>query len=440
MTFFWTFVELFATGFENFIILKTLEDIFDHRACGRQRHVITFTILFLITGYVTLGSIFPNLAGIWDLGTIFLFEICTFIFIKGKNYLKILIPIILFSGILEINILVTYVMGLILGQPDTFVYAGYDGTRLFAIFLTKLLFVIFANILVRIVKKNFNLKNKETFIITAVFLLTMIASICVIKLQIVLQKENPMSFVAILCILLVDFFVFIIVRRISKENKNKLKIAMLEARISEQREMIEDTANIGCEIKKTEHDLKHHLFSVLGMLQTGAEAEAENYLQNLLKEYQTNIFKYVFIENSALSSILNMKISRCHMSHIDIKVEVESEFNDFKDIDLCVLMSNLLDNAIEASYAVTEPKITVLIRNDRNYLNICIRNRIDQSVLQNNKDLRTSKYDKEKHGYGMYSIQQIVEKYEGMNCFYEEKGYFVADIWLKRGILPNSTK
>ena len=57
MTFFWTFVELFATGFENFIILKTLEDIFDHRACGRQRHVITFTMLFLITGYVTLGSI-----------------------------------------------------------------------------------------------------------------------------------------------------------------------------------------------------------------------------------------------------------------------------------------------------------------------------------------------------------------------------------------------
>ena len=94
-----------------------------------------------------------------------------------------------------------------------------------------------------------------------------------------------------------------------------------------------------------------------------------------------------------------------------------------------------MDNAIEASLNVNFPQITVSIRNEKNYLCIVIRNRIENSVLEENGQLLTTKADKSKHGLGVYSISQIVDKYDGMKTYYEKNGYFVADIWLKKKVL-----
>jgi sensor histidine kinase YesM len=175
---------------------------------------------------------------------------------------------------------------------------------------------------------------------------------------------------------------------------------------------------------------------VLGNIENGDAESAQSYLKNLLHEYEASIFKYICVDNSAINSILNLKISRCHANKIDIKVEVESDFSHFNDIDLCVLIANLLDNAIEASYNVDEPQISVTIKNNKNYLCITIKNRIDTSVLDKNEQLKTTKSDKSRHGFGLYSIAQIVEKYDGMKSFYEKNGCFVADIWLKRNAFP----
>lgn len=177
---------------------------------------------------------------------------------------------------------------------------------------------------------------------------------------------------------------------------------MLELQLSEQKTMIEETGNISREIKKAEHDLRHHLLSILGNIENGNTEAAETYLKQLLHDYETSIFKYIYIDNSAVNSILNMKISRCHANKIDIKTEIESDFSDFSDIDICVLLANLLDNAIEASLNVDSTQITVSIRNEKNYLCILIRNRIESSVLEENGQLHTTKKDKSKHGLGVY--------------------------------------
>ena len=114
--------------------------------------------------------------------------------------------------------------------------------------------------------------------------------------------------------------------------------------------------------------------------------------------------------------------------------------NEFKCLinDIMYMQSDdhyidvITPNAIEASLNVDSPQITVSIRNEKNYLCILIRNRIESSVLEENGQLHTTKKDKSKHGLGVYSISQIVDKYDGMKTYYEKNGYFVADIWLKK--------
>ena len=168
------------------------------------------------------------------------------------------------------------------------------------------------------------------------------------------------------------------------------------------------------------------------MVKMGKTEDAEQYLENLLHQYESSVFRYIQLDNSAISSILNFKIGRCHSSNIDMKTEIETEFDGFSETDICVLLANVLDNAIEASEKVSVPKILVHLWNDKGYLHIDVRNKIDQSVLTDNRELATTKLDKDKHGLGIYSISQIVNRYDGMKDYYEKGGYFITDIWLKR--------
>lgn len=429
----WNIIEIAATLFENYIVLDMIGKMFGYKYTGLKKAVSFLLTLTISTIYVTIINQYYSFEGWLALITIIIFIVYAVLCTQKGTYIKLLIPILALSVILCINMAVTYTLGLIFGTPDTFVFMSIGGARLLALFLTKLMFYVASRIVIHIYRKEkFQFNRFETFIVSALFLLTLITSISLVKLQLEHQNEEQLIFLSISCILIADIFIFCIMKKINKESQNQLRISMLELQLSEQKTMIEETGNISREIKKAEHDLRHHLLSVLGNIENGNTEAAEAYLKQLLHDYETSIFKYIYIDNSAVNSILNMKISQCHANKIDIKTEIESDFSDFSDIDICVLIANLLDNAIEASLNVDSPQITVSIRNEKNYLCLLIRNRIESSVLEENGQLHTTKKDKSKHGLGVYSISQIVDKYDGMKNYYEKNGYFVADIWLKK--------
>ncbi len=429
----WNIIEIAATLFENYIVLDMIGKMFGYRYAGPKKTVSFLLFLIMSTMYTTIINQYFSFEGGLALIIIIFFTGYAVLCTQKETYMKLLIPIIALSVILSINMAVTYILGIVFGTPDTFVFMAVGGARLLALFLTKLLFYVISRIIIHIYRKEkFQFNRFETFIVSALFLITLIISISLVKLQLNHQNEEQLIFLSIFCIFLADIFIFCIMKKINKESQNQLRISMLELQLSEQKTMIEETGNISREIKKAEHDLRHHLLSVLGNIENGNTEAARIYLKQLLHDYETSIFKYIYIDNSAVNSILNMKISRCHANKIDIKTEIESDFSDFSDIDICVLLANLLDNAIEASLNVNFPQITVSIRNEKNYLCIVIRNRIENSVLEENGQLLTTKADKSKHGLGVYSISQIVDKYDGMKTYYEKNGYFVADIWLKK--------
>lgn len=63
---------------------------------------------------------------------------------------------------------------------------------------------------------------------------------------------------------------------------------------------------------------------------------------------------------------------------------------------------------------------------------IAVKNSIAESVLLNNPDLKTDKQNKSEHGFGIKSIKQIADKYDGSIEFNEENGVFIAEVWLKK--------
>lgn len=427
----WFVIELAATAFECYVILSSLNRCFKPR--GRYAIIPFWGAMVLTTGYVTVINQIHIFEGFLSAVTISLFILYALLFLEGKTLMKVIMVLIAFSLILGINMLVANAIAAILNIE---LLTEGDSIRLIALFLTKILFFAAMKTIVKLFKKEgFTLKSPELLATVAMFVLTHIIAVILIAVQMNENNAEQLTFIAILSTILTDIFIIYMMRKISKDNKNTLRISLLELQLSEQKQMAEDAGQISKEIKKAEHDLKHHLLSVLGTLENGNTREAEEYLRTLLKEYETSIFKYVSLENSAINSVLNFKIGRCRANGIDFKLEIESNFAGFDDTDICVLLSNLLDNAIEASQSMPEsPMITLTVTNKQNYLCILVRNRIMESVLAKNKQLKTTKQNKKNHGLGLYSVSQIVDKYEGMKNFYEKNGYFVADIWLKQSI------
>ena len=89
--------------------------------------------------------------------------------------------------------------------------------------------------------------------------------------------------------------------------------------------------------------------------------------------------------------------------------------------DLCILFSNLLSNAVEAACKVEGGK-SRFVEVKIGHFNGRIMIKVSNSCILNsihNTELKTSKIDKENHGFGLKNIERIVEKYDGqilLNC------------------------
>lgn len=110
---------------------------------------------------------------------------------------------------------------------------------------------------------------------------------------------------------------------------------------------------------------------------------------------------------------------------ISVKAEIENpSFKKMESLDFSALLSNILDNAIEACENENSPELYVVISQRRGYETILVKNKISASVLDVNSELETTKADGASHGMGIPQIKEITEKYGGMCDFYEEDDYF----------------
>ena len=144
------------------------------------------------------------------------------------------------------------------------------------------------------------------------------------------------------------------------------------------------------------------------------------------------VHSYIETGNSLLNHIVNQKLETAREKGILVKAEIENlSFANMKSMDFSAMLSNLLDNAIEASEKETDvrPEINVSIFQKRGYEAVCVKNRIGNSVLQKNPGLSSTKDENKAHGMG---IPQIREKYQGMCDFYEEASFFCACVFIPK--------
>ncbi len=182
------------------------------------------------------------------------------------------------------------------------------------------------------------------------------------------------------------------------------------------------------EMKASEHEYKNHLNILYCMIQVCKEDE----LRERAKKYIGNVFEnknllgnLSYIDNTILKGILLSKINQAEKNEIKCTYKIDSQLEDIQldDSELTVVLSNLLNNAIEAASKSEKKYIDIFTtyKNGKHIIKIVNSvSNFTEDMVPNISKIRFSTKGTGR-GYGLYNIKKIVNKYKGkIDIFFNE--------------------
>lgn len=201
-------------------------------------------------------------------------------------------------------------------------------------------------------------------------------------------------------------------------------------------QMLRDSANhyvltreIVEHINRTCHDLKHSL----GVLKTIGEGERQGFIEEAERDIE-RYHQLVHTDNEVLNTVLAEKSLYCDSKKIRLSTAVDSLKLPQLDIpDLCALLGNAIDNAIECVDRFEDPDrriVSLTIRKQNAFVCIQTNNYCDTALELEDGLPRTTKADQAGHGFGLKSIRYLAEKYGGWMCVSVQDHIFILQIML----------
>lgn len=192
----------------------------------------------------------------------------------------------------------------------------------------------------------------------------------------------------------------------------------------------DEVDNIYRQMRGWRHDYHNHIQAMLAM--TDNPEELRKYLW-MLNDDLTTVDTVLKTGNVMVDAILNSKLSLIKSKNITVnaKATVPTELR-ISEIDLCAIIGNLLDNAMEACLRQNEREerfIRVYIGILKKQLYICVTNSVGGKVKKVGKTYLSTK-DSDAHGFGLMRIDRLADKYDGYVNRQNEEGAFATEVML----------
>lgn len=181
------------------------------------------------------------------------------------------------------------------------------------------------------------------------------------------------------------------------------------------------------------HDLRHHLAAISTMIQHKDYKRLQEFVEQYRRSVPTDK-NMILCENYAANSVISHYIALAHeegIQSVDVRC-VLAQNSGVEDIDLCVLLGNLLENAIEgcSNVSMKQRKIKLRISTHASNLMMTLDNTFNGTLKTKNGEYLSSKRQNGQKGIGLASVTALTEKYNGSLYIEEKNGWFMVSVQL----------
>ncbi|QSF44188.1 sensor histidine kinase [Paenibacillus tianjinensis] len=282
-----------------------------------------------------------------------------------------------------------------------------EQTRLPILLLSSLIFFLFI-VFIKLFKRQRDYKlNTWYYLILAVI---NIVSLFILHTLFFYAQENNMYIYSAIAVLLINVTIIYLFDELIESFQMKDELQRLHKQTEYQNTSYQKISNSFQMTKRIIHDTNKHFIYIRACIQAGEREKALGHISKTLQAMKNSYFT-IATGNLVIDSLLNNAINISNERNIQITHHISIENLDMIDpFDLCIVIGNILDNAVEAAQLLPTPaERFIFIRIFTQYQMLTIYS--ENSYTPCNK--RRIKKNNELHGVGLLNIRQITERYGG---------------------------
>lgn len=432
--------EITASLVETYIVVRFCNRFlgFRNQKMAAVKSVAFFLVLAfedLLANQTEWGSRTVFLESVSFLFFIALITAYAFLFLNGRVYEKTFPAIFIAIAIPSVNLTILNSIRALSGESGVADIIEFGGkARMPALIFSKLAFFLLCEFVLHMKKRK---QYAVSLFQWAVYLSGFLITFLMACLQLVISVKKDMMQTELLMsvlIIMLNVLLYILLEQMKRDSMIKEEYRISKISIAAQERFVDEARKQYMEMKTLRHDMRHYLTAAVELLRADRAEDAKAYIEKVIDEKVDRASYGIDTGNVVVDAVVNSRIAVCLENHIEIKCMIDSNFQGVNDIDMSVLLSNVLDNAISGCADAEVPQVSLTIGVRKAFTYIIVENSIRESVLAKNPMLETDKEDKAAHGFGIMSIRKIADKYKGSVEWKENKQFFIVEIWLENNL------
>ena len=344
---------------------------------------------------------------------LYLFRIVPFLWSRYGCKLSYLIIALFYGGIIDsISVNIDYIFW---GYARSNIYATLYADV--SIMITEVLVFIFLTVLLLLKKAGFIKVHFTELAITEYILLFLLEmSLGILQVNTFRSEASTDSmkgFSVFIFIVFISLIMHIIMVREQNTSMNDM-IGNLKEPMKQITDSYIEMNEKNTELRRFRHDTKNLLLALRSLAMDGKTEQVVEYIDEMQDVVDTSRVKAFDTGNFIADALLESKAKTAIQNGIVMSVEGNIPANRIEDVNLVILISNLVDNAIEAAKQVEgEKKIEIQSILKKNIWILSVKNSCVQDVVIRENRIETTKEEKESHGFGISNIERVAKKYGG---------------------------
>lgn len=391
----------------------------------KNKKLAVMKILLMVTIYtavITMSNMFAYFSVHEEYIVDTMILVLAVVFLKGRMLEKILLIFMNSIILLTTGILLTGVFGNFI-LYDANGYPEFGVLRVALVVLAKVTYIICTELIIRNkIEDSQYVSNTVYLKLNAAMIITAVAELFLMDIVYMSAKSSSIVSVyfVIVALVAVDAILYTLFVNLTNTSINLIKEEVKNAAYESEKKIIENMHEINKQTMIVRHDMKSKLTYIMFKLDEGDIKGAEKFLSEEL-DVELSDVNIISTGNRIADAILNMHAETARKQGIPFRMNITGNLGMVNEVDITIILSNLLDYALELAGTSDVPYAGVDVKDTDN--GIMIR--------------AYSSYGELKLNNGMLNVRNIADRYNGTFEFEHRDGRCTVVVCLKNGETDN---